>query len=200
MTVPGTSTRLWHSEKGTRASKKNLSKMRHLPFHTVLASLNNRRYMTQNQRVQPRTQNNILHLLVSAILFLHRAPQALVGSEVRSVALSAAVLGRPPSAVVVASLEGNPMGGAEKRDANYFGKKAITIARAPSVIDHGVGPQRLCVCPPVGIWVGVGLWARGAQKSCCPHKFGLGVCWSYKKTANKEWWLLWQKVLMEPRD
>lgn len=63
----------------------------------------------------------------------------------RSVALSAAVLEKP-SAVVVASLEGNPMGGAEKRDANYFGKKAITIARAPSVIDHGVGPQRLCVC------------------------------------------------------
>lgn len=174
--------------KATTASKKNLSKMRHLPFHTVLASLNNRRYMTQNQRgVQPRTQNNILHLLVSAILFLHRAPQALVGSEVRSVALSAAVLGRPPSAVVVASLEGNPMGGAEKRDANYFGKEAITIARAPSVIDHGVGPQRLCVC--VRLLAYEWVWDcehGGTQKSCCPHKFGLGVCWSYKKTANKE--------------
>lgn len=68
--------------KTTTASQKNLSKVRHLPLHTVLASLNNRRYMTQNQRsVQPRTQDNILHLLVSAILFLHRAPQALVGSE-----------------------------------------------------------------------------------------------------------------------
>lgn len=38
------------------------------------------------------------------------------------------------------------MGGAEKRDANDFGMKGITIARPPSVIDHRAGPRRLCVC------------------------------------------------------
>lgn len=90
------------------------------------------------------------------------------------------------AAVVVASLEGNSMGGAEKRDANYFGKKAITIARPPSVIDHGVGPHRLCVS---ACWhmSGCGTLSKGNAEELLPLKSSDWVCAaSYKKTANKE--------------
>lgn len=80
------------------------------------------------------------------------------------------------SAVVVASLEGNSVGGAEKRDAKYSGKKAITIARPPSVIDHGVGPQRLCVS---ACWhmSGCGTRSEGNAEELLPSKaWTLGVC------------------------
>lgn len=117
-------------------------------------------------------------------------------TTVWSVALTAL---RMAAAVVVASLEGNSMGGAEKRDANYFGKKAITIARAPSVIDHGVGPHRLCVS---ACWhmSGCGTLSKGNAQELLPLKNSDWVCAaSYKKTANKEW-LLWQKGLIWHRD
>lgn len=79
------------------------------------------------------------------------------------------------SAVVVASLEGSSMGGAEKREANYFGTNGITIARPPSVIDHRAGPCCLCVS---ACWhmSGCGTLSKENTGELLPSAATLGVC------------------------
>lgn len=84
------------------------------------------------------------------------------------------------AAVVVVSSEGNSVGGAERKRPLLFCEKAIPIARLPSVIDHGISPHRRRAVALKTLD-----WACAAR---------------YKKTADKERSLLWQKGLIRHRD
>lgn len=74
------------------------------------------------------------------------------------------------------------MGGAEKKKTQSFGKKGITIARPPSVIDQHVGSHSLhlhaCWCMD-----GCGRLSEEDGGEILPTKFKLGVCCK----LNKDW-------------